>query len=270
MHRFKARKWWFYGSAVLLVLLVAFGVVVARKGNGAYETFVVLSRDVVENVRVSGTVEASIISDLGFEASGVVRDVTIAVNDTVGRGQTLASLRLGTLTAESQSAQAAVALKQAQTSNTGINLDVITEKQDTLVQNARIELYSADLVAEPHSTTYTQTPPVINGRYTGGAGTYKLVIRNAAQKTETELNVFGMEETEPVEVSKTGPTSLGENGLFVTFPDGPAAYEGTTWYVAIPNTKSSSYAANFSAYQEAGRERERALEEARADLREQS
>jgi RND family efflux transporter MFP subunit len=268
MDRFKGKRWlpWTIGSAFLVVIIV--GIILARGGGSAGEMVVVSRRDVIEEVRVSGTVEAKIVSDLGFEANGVVRQVGVEVNDVVYRGQLLASLGLGTLPAELQSAQASVAIKEAESLNTGINLDAIQEKQDTLVKNARIALYSEGLIAEPNSDTYTQRPPVISGRYAGEQGTYKLVIKSATQNGEDTLYVFGMEDAEPVEISKTAATPLGDEGLYVSFPDGAADYEDTVWYVAIPNTKSTSYADNYSAYQSALAERDRAIQEAQAELRE--
>jgi multidrug efflux pump subunit AcrA (membrane-fusion protein) len=128
-------------------------------------------------------------------------------------------------------------------------------------------LYSEDLVAEPNSSTYTQAAPVISGRYTGQTGTYKLTVRSGKQRSENELYVFDMEDTEPVEINKTGPTPLGTQGLFISFPDAISSYQETTWYVTIPNTKSASYGEVYSAYQSAIAERDRAIEEAQADLR---
>lgn len=267
MERFKNKKLLMWGGITLAAALVIGGVVAARGGASDEETVIVERRDVVEEVRVSGTVEATIVSDLGFDANGTVRDVLVGTGDTVTKGELLATLSLGTLAAELQSAKAAVAVKRAQTSNTAINIDALREKHDTLVENARIKLYSEGLIAEPKSSTYTETPPSISGRYVGPSGTYKVTIRRAAQSDRSDLYVFDMEDIEPVEISKTGATPLGTKGLYVTFAGQASAYEDTTWFVTIPNTKSASYAENYSAYQDALRERDRALEEAQAELR---
>ncbi len=258
-----------WGGGALALVLIVVGIVIARGGNGDYEKVTVSRRDITEEVRVSGTVEARIISDLGFETGGVVRDVRVKESDVVFAGQTLARLGLGTLPAELQSAQADVAIKQSEVNNTAINLDTIKEKQDTLVRNAKITLFSDDLVAEPKSDVYTQTPPLISGRYTGIEGIYKLVIHPRSTDNHSDLFVFGPEEPGPVEISETAPTPIGTHGLFVTFPTDPRDYEETSWYIAIPNTKSNSYAENYNAYQDALRERQRALDEASSDIREQ-
>ncbi len=256
---------WGIGGALILVLIGT--IIFGGNGNGNRALALVERRTISEDVRVSGTVEANTVSDLGFEASGVVRDIAVSVNDTVYQGQLLASLGLGTLAAELQAAQADLAIKRAEVANTGINLDTIREKYDTLVTNARIKLYSEGLVAEPGSSTYTETAPTITGRYIGSEGKYKFVIRAGNQSDESELYAFDMEDVEPVEISKTGATPVGENGLFVSFPSEPTDYEDTSWYVTIPNKNSSLYASNYSAYQDALKERQRAIEDAEAEPR---
>ncbi|GMU74330.1 MAG: hypothetical protein AMXMBFR44_5270 [Candidatus Campbellbacteria bacterium] len=225
------------GVAVLAVVGIA---MLFRNGNGNYEEALVERRDLVEEVILSGTVEARIVADLGFEVSGAIREINVTENAVVPRGATLASLGLGTLSAELQSAQAEVAIKRAETANTQISLD-----------NAWSELLSDDLVAKPQSSSYTQTAPIITGRYSGDTGTYKFRIKAQAQPTEFDLVVFDLENPEPVEIEKTGPTPLGTKGLYVTFPDALATYRDTTWYVTLPNTEGTSYAANYSVYKEA-------------------
>lgn len=257
----------FIAGGISLIIVLIIGFVVFGGGNGKYETVAVERRDVIEEVRVAGTVEANIVSDLGFEASGVVRNVSVSVNDTVYQGQQLASLSLGTLAAELQSAQAQVAIKRAQTANTGVNIDAVRAKHDTLVENAYRELLSNGLVAEPQSSTYTQTPPTISGRYRGNEGTYKVIIKSASQTGESDLYVFDMEDVEPVRINKTGPTPLGSRGLFIDFNGDSSDYRSTTWYISIPNTKSNVYASNYSTYQAALGERDRAIDEAEAQLR---
>jgi HlyD family secretion protein len=56
----------------------------------------------------------------------------------------------------------------------------------------------------------------------------------------------------------------------VSFPEVPTSYHDTIWYVEIPNTKSPSYAAAYNAYQDALRERSRAIDEAEAEVRAQT
>lgn len=122
-------------------------------------------------------------------------------------------------------------------------------EQDRLVANALSKLLSDDLVAEPESKNYTQTPPIITGRYVGEEGVYKVIVRRGSQWGEYELNVFNLETVREVEVSETEATSLGTRGLFVSFPDDLEDYVDSIWYVSLPNKQSNNYVANYSAYQ---------------------
>ncbi len=258
-----------YGAAGAIVILVVGGFAAFKNGNGEHEIFSVERRNIVDEVILAGSVQADIVSDLGFEASGAVRSVFVKEGDAVTQGTVLAQLSLGTLLADLQSAQADVLIRRAELANTTTNLDTIRQKQDTLVANALSELLSDDLIAEPQSSTYTQTPPVITGRYSGGEGVYKLRVIGSAQQSKQFLAVFGLEQPEPVAISKTGTTPIGTRGLSVSFPDDISSYEDTTWLVVLPNEEGASYAVNYSAYLSAVDERNRAVEEAEADIRAQ-
>lgn len=255
------------GGIIAVLILIGF-IVFGGDGNGDREVVTVIREDVVDAVRISGTVEAQIVSDMGFETSGVVRTVSVKEGNHVFQGQQLASLSLGTLLADLQSAQANLTIVRAEYTNTSISFDTIRDQHDTLVQNAYSELLSEGLTAEPQSNTYDQTAPTITGRYNGPEGTYKIRMVSAGQGQENNLYVFDLENPEPLRVNKTGPTPLGTRGLFVSFPDGASDYRDTTWFITIPNEESAVYAANYNAYQDAVQERERSLEEAENELRE--
>lgn len=229
----------------LIVLAVLIGVTVVgvftlRNGNGVHEVVSVERRDLVEQVQLSGTVEARVVADLGFEVSGMVQDIFVSDNETVLQGAPLVSLSLGTLPAELQSAKADVALQKAETGNVEVNLE-----------NAWSELLSADLVAKPQGSAYEQTSPIISGRYVGEEGTYKFRVSAQNQPNKYNLSVFDLESAGTIEIDKTGPTRLGTRGLFVTFPDDLDSYKDTTWYVTLPNREGASYAANYSAFDSA-------------------
>lgn len=246
------------------------GIIIASSSKKEVtETIVVARQDVVEHVRVAGRVEADIAANMGFEQGGSVRSVSVAVNDRVRKGQRLVSLDLGTLPAELASAQASVAIKRAQIQNTQTNINSIKDKQDALVATAYQNLLSQNLVAEPESSTYTQTPPVVTGRYSGTEGVYKIIIDRGVQNNPT-IRTFDLERTPEQTIAKTGPTPLGTRGLFISFPDTLANYIDTVWYVALPNNKSTQYVSLYNTYQEALRERDRVLADAEASLRGQT
>lgn len=259
----------FYGSIGLLIVIIVGAFFFFGDGNGV-EIVSAEKRDLTEVVEVSGTVLAESVAELGFQVSGTVAYVSAKTNQPVYAGQELLRLNLGTLPAELKSAQADLAITRAENSNTAINLDSIKQKQDSLVASAYSKMLSDSLEVEPSSHTYTQTAPVISGRYQGPEGTYKVIVRRGIQSNDSKMSIFNLEQITDSEISKTTATPLGTRGLFITFPDDISDYYDTIWYVNIPNTKSSSYTANYNAYQEAVRERDRAIDEATQNLREES
>lgn len=251
-----------------LAVLGAIGYLIFG-GNGNGEIVIATKRDLVETVKISGRVEADIVSDMGWPVSGIVRAVKVKAGDRVFAGQQLAVLDLGTLYADLRSARAEVAIRRAELANLQIDLTAVKRQQDTLVESAYRTLLSASLEAEPASASYTQTPPTITGTYFGAEGIYKIIIdRNSSGGANNiKLRTFGVEKTEQIEVSDTTATALGTKGLYISFADDLTDYANTTWYVTLPNPKSSVYTTNRNAYEEATRERSAALSSAEANLR---
>ena len=72
---------------------------------------------------------------------------------------------------------------------------------------------------------------------------------------------FGLEKTEKL-IKDEGSTELGTKGLYISFPDDVDTYEGTVWYLDIPNKASGEYLANLNAFNEAKDERDLAIKDA--------
>ncbi|MDQ5958015.1 MAG: Biotin lipoyl 2 protein [Patescibacteria group bacterium] len=257
-------------SGFLVVVFIGLVLFLIFGGNGNGEIVSADKKDLVETVKISGRVEADIVSDMGFAVTGIVRAVNVKEGDNVFAGQSLASLDLGTLYAQLRSARADVAIKRAELANTQIDLSAVKKKQDTLVESAYRTLLSSGLEAEPSSSTYTQTPPVVSGTYLGPEGRYKVIInrKSAGSVNDLELRTFDLESTPTVEISKTTATKLGTRGLYVSFSDDLTDYHDTIWYINLPNPKSTVYADNRNAYEEAVRERTSAIQTAESNLRE--
>ncbi|PIR86803.1 MAG: hypothetical protein COU11_03810 [Candidatus Harrisonbacteria bacterium CG10_big_fil_rev_8_21_14_0_10_49_15] len=251
-------------AAVIILLLLSDG----RKEAGTIETRRVERMTVSQVVDETGRVEAAQEAALGFEVSGRVARVYHNAGAEVLAGDALISLDSGSLYADLAQAEATVAIKKAEMSNTGVNLSEVIKKQDALVASAYSKLLLGALSADPNKDTYTQTAPIITGIYNGPEGAYKLRVKKQENNTSYDIYTFGLEKTDRLEISDTGPTALGTRGLFVSFPDGVAEYDDTAWDVNIPNTKSSVYATNYNAYQEALRTRESAITDAQARLKE--
>ncbi len=252
------------GTAVLVFAGVVF---LYPSENGKEESLVVVSGEFLQQVSVSGKVTATESVDLSFPDTDRVTSIFVKVGDKVSERQVLASLTTSALASNLRAAEADLAVRRAERGSTSVNLEEVRKEQNELVLSAYSELLSEGLVAVPNSSSYTAEAPLITGRYSGAEGTYKLSIsRRTATSDDFELRTFNLEKTGPVEIFENEPTALGTHGLFVSFPDLLNEYNDTIWYVTIPNTKSSSYLANYNAYQEALRARDRAIADAEAKL----
>lgn len=260
-------------SVVGVVALVVIGFFIfGGNGNGQDGYLTVRLGDFVQEVSVSGRVVAAQDVDLTFDETAKISTVHVRVGDTVTAGQALLSQDLGTLLSERESARANVALRRAESNSSETNVEEVRREQDVLVASAYRELLSDGLVAVPSNSNYGLTAPVISGLYDGTEGEYKIIVRrdSSGGVNDVEVRTYGLEQTEPVEILDDEPTELGTRGLYVTFPDGPDEYSNTIWFVQIPNTKSTSYLANYNAYQAALRARDKAISDALSDLQESS
>jgi HlyD family secretion protein len=241
-------------------------------GGKPVETLVVTPGEFVVRVADSGKVIPADEVSMAFEDTGRVADIYVDVGDEVSAGAPLIALDSGTLSADLASAEAQVAVRRVEIENRDVTLEKVRKEQDTLVANASRTLRSEGLVAVPSSSTSDQEPPVVSGIYESEqTGTYKVMVERAyAGSEDFEIRVFDLERAEPVVLPEDEPAPLGTRGLYISFPDGPAAYDGTVWFVSVPNIKSASYLANYNAYQEALRARDSAISEAEAELSERS
>lgn len=254
-------------AALLLVAIFALGT----RGESTEEVLTVAPGPFVQEVSVSGKVVAAEEVDLTFPETGRVASVSAAVGQRVGAGRVLATLSMGTLLSDLESAKAQVALRRAATQSTQTNVEQITREQDELVSSAYRTMLSEGLTAVPDSSnTSRPTPPIVSGIYDGAEGTYRVRVLTNVSQGKYDLRVFNLESSERVEILEDEPTPLGTRGLFITFPDDLSTYGDTTWDITIPNKKSSSYLSNYNAYQEAIRTRDRAIASAKADLEEGS
>lgn len=246
---------------VLLVILavIVVGVVYATGGNEPdFETQTVGRGDVVQSVSETGLTKASREVDLEFEQSGRVARVLVGEGDQVSVGSVLVELDSSEQVSSVLSAEANLKVEQANLADMLANVDnggrensnlsTTKQQQEAIIENAYTKLLSEGLVVEPSNKNNTQTAPTVSGRYLGPEGEYKIIVRRGSQVDDYELYIFGIETIRDVEISETGPTPLGTNGLFITFPDSIGSYVDTIWYLTIPNTKSSSYLANYNAY----------------------
>ncbi len=255
-------------AVVALIILIFLGVSLFGGGNANEVTAVATPKHFVQHVSVSGKVKSPEDVQMSFEETGRVDYVYATVGETVTKGAPLIGISSGTLAAQLASARAEVALRRAERENSLANLSEVRRQQNVNVESAYRTLLSDGLEAEAALNAYTAQTPLITGAYKGTAeGQYKIIIKERhSGSTEYELRVFGIETSVTEEVSNTAPTAIGTKGLYISFPDELSAYEDTTWYVSVPNTKSSSYLANFNEYQQTLKARDKAVADAEAEL----
>lgn len=254
---------WVVGGVIFIIIIL---IATGKPAGTDSQVAVVERHDVIEQVMLSGRTESGSAVDLGFAESGRVASVYVNEGDEVYRGQVLASLETSDLAADLRDASADLVIARAGLANTKSNLDTVSNEQDALVASAYRNLLSEGLIAVPHSSTNTVTPPTLSGSYVGFEGEYKIIIeRQSITSKDFDVRTFNLERTIVV-AEKEKPTPLGTHGLYITFPDGIDAYDNTIWYVSLPNKTSDEYLANLNAYQQALSTRDRVVVDARADL----
>lgn len=118
-------------------------------GQSKYDTFKVKKTDLVQEVSVTGHVQAAESVDLAFETIGKVARVYIKIGDNVRIGQVLASLLNGDLAAQLLQAQANMEAEQAKLNemNKGSRAEEIV-KAETTFADKKLDLLNARAKAE--------------------------------------------------------------------------------------------------------------------------
>jgi HlyD family secretion protein len=287
------KKKWVWALIVIVVFVVAY--LIFRGGGKAtgLEVQAVTKRDVSQIVSETGTVKASKDVNLSFLASGQVSSVHVKEGDTVKAGQVLATLKsssqaaqvaqarssldaqmaqlnklqAGVTSVDQTSLQTTVASAKTALAQTKSNLQTTQSVQDLQVKNARQKLYSNDLRAYVangvnESSSFNSQPPTISGTYTGSeTGEYDIDIYRSSTNSGYSFQYSGLESG--IGSAKTnGTVPLGTRGLYIQFPTGYANADELKYVVPIPNTRSATYVAVQSAYEQAVQNRQTAIMQA--------
>lgn len=113
---------------IMAIAVVAVGgcsLFVTTRGSGQkqYESATVERKNLLQQVSVTGTVKAITAANLGFERSGRVAKVHVAVGDSVKMGQILAELGHQDLDAQRAEANAGIAIAKAQLQETNAEVE---------------------------------------------------------------------------------------------------------------------------------------------------
>jgi HlyD family secretion protein len=256
------RKKTIFGILVLIFLLI----LILGKGRSDLlaTAHTVGTADITDQVVLSGRTESIQQVDLGFADAGRVQKVFVTEGQYVKQGQVLAELEMGDLYAQSSNARAALSIAKSAITQTGDNVDRITREQNAIVETAKRNLYG-NLEAYPEDTFSSLQAPKIYGSYQGNdTGNYKLDIYGSNAATGASFNYSGLDYG-TTSLTVDNRTSLGTKGLYIQFPNN-VGYANTKWIIPVPNDRSSSYAGLKNAYETALASRDRAIQNAKADL----
>ena len=251
---------------LIAVALVSSYLIYSSRSNDDLVTIPVSATRFEQQVSVAGKVIPAENVDLGFESTGKVSAVYKDVGDIVKEGEYLVSLDNSSLSADLNKYNSELSAKKLSIKNDQIDLENVKSEQGALVENAYRKMLSDGLEAViSGNSESTITPPDVFGAYTGKEGIYKLIIDRSGINNGYELSVFGLEKIGKIEIRENEPTPVGKNGLFINFSDDLSYYQGTVWYISIPNVKSSEYLDNYNNYTKAiaTRDREVALAESK-------
>lgn len=248
----KRKRFWIILAIIVVILLV---VLINKKPADDGSVAIASKRDVVQAVVLSGRTQSGSAVDLNFADSGRVSYVSVKEGDKVYKGQVLASLETGELSAELTIARAGLL-------NTETSLENIKREQDALVGNAYRALLSEGLEAVPEDSSANTIAPIISGTYIGAEGKYFLESYPSGAESGYSFRIRGLEEGTGTVTTTASP--LGARGLYIRFIEDEGYAED--WVVEIPNKRSAEYVANYNAYQSALATRERVIADAEADL----
>lgn len=235
-----------YKKTAIAVVAIAVIIAVVAGGKsqqGADAIVTAETRDITDQVVVSGRTQSASQVELGFADQGRVNRVSVKEGDKVSEGQLLASIETSDLYAN--------------------DVNNITREQDALVANAYRNLMSFGLEAVPEDINITMPAPVISGVYTGGEGAYKIRVYASNSVSGASFDVSGLESGFNQPVTPNTAVPLGSKGLYIRFPE-LTTYTPSTWTVSIPNTRATTYATYLNAYESAKASRARIVADAQA------
>ncbi len=198
--------------------------------------------------------------NLSFPKSGRIEKVSVALGQTVHKGEVLA--KLVSPDGEGLVAQAKGALDLAEAQYASLNLQYKNAKsqQDLIVKNAYQTLLSSGLEGVP--SEQDQNTPIITGTYScDKEGKYEInPYQSGDSDTGLSATYKGLENG-TLSIKYDNPVPLGNCGLQIKWKHVTYFRPDIKWTIDIPNTKSSVYLANKNAYELAKETRDKVLSE---------
>lgn len=279
------KKKWKMVAVIAVVLIIVISKLIP---NGFDPKTEIVEEVKVQNlqktVKATGDVTSVVNLELSFNNPGRVSSVNVSLGQKVYKGQILASLNAGSELGQLNQAYGALKAAQASLARTieGATTEEVkvaqvtlenakrsytnTEKlQNTLVKNAKANLYSSGLVAVSSLSSSITSAPTISGTYSGESNDeYTINVYPTGDGIYASYTSISG-DSGSVPIITNGPLALGSKGLYVQFLSA-SSNSSETWKVKIPNTASVSYSANLSSLNSAMETRSLALETAQASV----
>lgn len=254
------RKKTIVGGVIVLAIIVLSG----KSHNDTITSYTVKQQDVIDQVVLSGRTEPMNFVDLGFADNGRVQKVFVTEGQSVKKGQILAELEMGDLSAQLMNARAGLTIAQANARQSVNNVEKITKEQNSLVQTTKRALFGS-LEAFPEDEFSTIKAPIITGSYQGEeVGEYNLEFYASHADTGVSIRYSGL-ETGIASVTVGTRVPLGTKGLYIQFVD-VIGYANTKWKIPVPNVRSAMYSTLLNNYETAQATRDRVIAQAESEI----
>ncbi|HQB85287.1 MAG: Cobalt-zinc-cadmium resistance protein CzcB [Parcubacteria group bacterium ADurb.Bin247] len=281
---------------ILIILIIAFALInisekeynpLLEENNLPVVSLVDVSSLTNQSVEipVNGKIESEREAMLSVEAGGQVKDIFVSVGDIVSAGEVLLTIDDSDQKLRVDQAKAVLdaqnsrlnemlngslddllAIKESVVSSAEIALERITVQSENSVIDAKKALLNNDLRAylsrDIADNNYNTQPPTITGTYSGEEGEYLITLYASGTQSGYSFRYTGPEGSGSGSVSTRSPQPLGENGLYILFPDNFTRLPNVEWLVPIPNNRSATYITYLNAYQNALREKDYSIRQA--------
>lgn len=162
----KKNKKFIISFVIIALIVVSAGVFFGKDEKDLYDTAIAERGDLLQEVSVTGRVQASESVDLAFEKTGKVSGVFVNIGDTVTRGSVLARLSSGDIAAQLAQAEANVKIQEAVLSELkrGVRVEEI-EVQKVKVLSAEISLSEAKTnIINTLQDTFTKSDDAVRNK----------------------------------------------------------------------------------------------------------
>lgn len=251
---------------VLYALWIALYPQLSNNSNNK-ASFIVERGKIESTLNFSGDIKTDTTANLTFTNPGFIERIHVREGDVVSVGQPLISLNNKALLKDRAEMQASLTeviagqrdllqgvdmetkkLAETNVATAQAQLERMKITQSQLIDNARRNLLSNDLTAEPKDEQERTPAPSISGTYRcESEGEYYFSIFRSASESGFSIRVSGLED-DIIPLSFTQAVPFGTCGLRARFQEN-LFYNNTEWIISIPNQNSPSYILNRNNYE---------------------